>query len=697
VEFVECGPGMMRMPKNDSVFEIGLAMAGAISAGAYSAGVIDFLFQALDAWETAKREAPDTVPNHSVCLRAAAGASAGSITAALAVVTVAGGLQRREFAIQQAGKQKYECVLPGLYKAWVNKPDMVSPQGLPDLLSNTDLKPDEAPRSILNAQILRELVSETLRVPTDDGTASVPAHGGQGLPYFAKRFHLFLTLANMRGVPYQISFTSGGKLAAHSMMSHGDRVHYAVDGIGVHGGENGWLSSDPAIALSVSDVPKGDQPLNGDWKDYGEAALASAAFPIGLAARCITSNTRYYDKRSWPGQAVNANQIAPIWPAPWGKDPRKFSFMSIDGGLIDNEPFEYARRSILLPSLEPNPRRGDEARGAVLMVDPFPEGPEFPPDDQEDATILDIARALLPILKNQARFKPDELAAALDDQVFSRWLIAPTRAKTETQDETYPIATGVLGGFGGFLDESFRAHDYQLGRRNCQQFLRRIFVVGERNPLVWDKDGDKPKWADTAFQDSRFRYWDNDKQKHFCPIIPLVGDAEPEVPAPVWPRIDGKRLTRIEKRIEARAAYVMPKLLNFKSVSPLLNWTLRQAWSLFGKEPLLTFVFSTIRADLIRRNQLEGWQAYSDAAREVVAELSLSAYDYRTINGPNGFCKTLGLTEAQVRDALNEVRKRQPDLIWSGQVGDRECWTLATRRPNWLERNNPLGGQLNIG
>jgi len=55
------------------------------------------------------------------------------------------------------------------------------------------------------------------------------------------------------------------------------------------------------------------------------------------------------------------------------------------------------------------------------------------------------------------------------------------------------------------------------------------------------------------------------------------------------------------------------------------------------------------------------------------------------------------LTEAQVRDALNEVRKRQPDLIWSGQVGDRECWTLATRRPNWLERNNPLGGQLNIG
>ena len=76
------------MATNDSVFEIGLAMAGAISAGAYSAGVVDFLFHALDEWERLKREAPETVPNHSVCIRAAAGASAGSITAALAVVAV---------------------------------------------------------------------------------------------------------------------------------------------------------------------------------------------------------------------------------------------------------------------------------------------------------------------------------------------------------------------------------------------------------------------------------------------------------------------------------------------------------------------------------------------------------------------------------------------------------------------------------
>lgn len=38
-------------------FEIGLTMAGAISAGAYTPGVIEFLTEALDAWDAAKEAA----------------------------------------------------------------------------------------------------------------------------------------------------------------------------------------------------------------------------------------------------------------------------------------------------------------------------------------------------------------------------------------------------------------------------------------------------------------------------------------------------------------------------------------------------------------------------------------------------------------------------------------------------------------
>ena len=106
------------MADNKNVYEIGLAMAGAISAGAYSAGVVDFLFQALHEWELAKRDDPGNVPNHSVCIRAAAGASAGSITAALAAVAVAGGLRpqkaRRPQGRRAAVPMRPACALQGM-------------------------------------------------------------------------------------------------------------------------------------------------------------------------------------------------------------------------------------------------------------------------------------------------------------------------------------------------------------------------------------------------------------------------------------------------------------------------------------------------------------------------------------------------------------------------------------------------------
>src|SRR5262245_7948469 len=63
-------------------YELGLVMAGAISGGAYTAGVVDFLLEALDAWENAKG-AREAVPAHSVKIRVMTGASAGAMTTAL--------------------------------------------------------------------------------------------------------------------------------------------------------------------------------------------------------------------------------------------------------------------------------------------------------------------------------------------------------------------------------------------------------------------------------------------------------------------------------------------------------------------------------------------------------------------------------------------------------------------------------------
>ena len=66
-------------------FKIAINMAWAISAGAYTAGVVDFMTEALDAWYRAKVEGAE-VPQHEVTIEGFSGASAGGLCAALSAV-----------------------------------------------------------------------------------------------------------------------------------------------------------------------------------------------------------------------------------------------------------------------------------------------------------------------------------------------------------------------------------------------------------------------------------------------------------------------------------------------------------------------------------------------------------------------------------------------------------------------------------
>jgi hypothetical protein len=675
------------MADNKNVYEIGLAMAGAISAGAYSAGVVDFLFQALHEWELAKRDKPDTVPNHSVCIRAAAGASAGSITAALAAVAVAGGLRPEKAVAAEIDEQPYKCVLPALYKAWVTLPDMASPASdANDLLANNDLGKGASPQSILNAAILAALTGEALGLPDPPaGSEPPPAFGGAPLPYLAERLHIYLTLSNMRGVPYFVGFEGGGEVRGHHMMCHGDRAHYILEGIGTHDSENKWLRGDTGVALDITTAPRAGKPRDEAWLAYGHTALASAAFPVGLAACSIETDIAQYETRKWPGLSETGTSYPPRWPDKI-RECGKFTFMSLDGGLIDNEPFEYARRAIMRDG-EDNKTGESNVEGAVLMIDPFPEPPVFSLKDVREASIFDVVRALFPMLKNQARFKPDALATAFDNSNYSRWMISPSRTVAGTRgekNERYAIATGVLGGFGGFLDESFRAHDYQLGRRNCQKFLRDILSIGDGHPFVRG-------WPPVVAQ--KFRTYDEETGKVYHPVIPLVGTAALPVPAPTWPRIDQPRLAEIEKRIRLRAAYVVPRLLASESRHKLMTLAADKAWRWYGRSKLLRFVHRAIESDLIRRDQLDSDSSYSAEAREVLAELNAPRFDYRTVQGLDD---ALYLNKRQVENALQEL-EQIPNLLWSGVVKGQKCWALRVRRPGWWDRNDPFRGEPVIG
>src|SRR5690606_16577979 len=79
-------------------FKLCLTMAGAVSAGAYTGGVLDYLLETLDLWEKAKNKNremgenhPDydqSIPMHDVEIDVISGASAGGITGTLSLLSV---------------------------------------------------------------------------------------------------------------------------------------------------------------------------------------------------------------------------------------------------------------------------------------------------------------------------------------------------------------------------------------------------------------------------------------------------------------------------------------------------------------------------------------------------------------------------------------------------------------------------------
>jgi hypothetical protein len=418
-------------------FEIGLAMAGAVSAGAYSGGVFDFMLQALDEWEKAKANNVADIPNHQVVIKVLSGASAGAITGAIGVVALSGGLRPQPFDKPGPRQQKYRCTLPNLYYAWVVKPRLVAAAaGETDLLSLEDLKPqgrDPLVSSLVNSTLLDQIASASLTVKPS----------GSPVLYVAKDLHVYLTLSNLRGIPFAIQFEGGG----YGMQSHGDRVHYVVNGLGRWNTVSPWASQDVATPIDASGLSSANEPSL-EWRKFALSAIASGAFPVGLAPRQIEATTGGYDTRYMPVDMPTLIYVKPAWPSPWysGK-PRDFTFLSVDGGVINNEPFDYARYTLMTDPPKPNKRNGVDADRAVIMIDPFPQPPKFAGDGKPAADVVSAVAALLPALINQARFKPSELAEAASPNVYSRFLIAPHRhLPGKAKEELYALACGLLGG-----------------------------------------------------------------------------------------------------------------------------------------------------------------------------------------------------------------------------------------------------------
>jgi len=360
-------------------------------------------------------------------------------------------------------------------------------------------------------------------------------------------------------------------------------------------------------------------------------------------------------------------------------------FLNVDGGVVNNNPFDYAQYA-LMGDYEADEKTADTANRAVIMVSPFPEPPDFVPDGQPAAELVAVLQALYPTLIDQARFKPAELLPAMDPSDHSRFLIAPQR-DVDGVEQTYKIACGLLGGFGGFLDEKFRAHDFQLGRRNCQEFLRSIFGLTADNRIVAGLEGRK------EFQLSR------DPAKYA--IVPRLGDALPEVALPKWPRMRQADFGVLMSRIKGRCDKLAPRFVQAQTASRIFR-ALGRFGLWFGQGRVLDYVRLAILADLVRRDQIEGWELpdmagkSADDARLVLAELVNPAYTFRT---PDGIARTTHLTPSFVADVLSqlqEVDADKPFRVWKGTFDGQQVFTLASRKPGWLRSLPVIRQAINL-
>lgn len=524
---------------SNNTFKIGLVGAGAISAGAYTGGVIDFMVSALDHWYKAKGN-DKLAPPHDINISVFSGASAGAITAALA----AGYLGSDQPPITSEAEGLANNGRNKLFDSWVDRIDIAS------LLEHRDLANENTPvHSLLDSSVLSEIADKGLDVPART----------KRRPYVSENFELILTVTNLRGVPYAFQ-VMGDQISSYDMSLHADYMHFRIN-----------------------DSGQGELPdrYTMSWTDFGNssvvkdklkiASLASGAFPIGLAPRNLThiipgnSQPDWYSSREWPIPTPHSNNPhqcvtpAPIPPS-WGTltPDYQFNFQCVDGGVMNNEPLELARQLLAGDTLR-NARQGELADKAVLLIDPFPSDSSFDSAYTPSPDLLKTAIGLFGALKNQARFKPDELMLASHEDVYSRFMIAPSR-----DGAAYPIACGALGGFGGFLKREFRSHDYFLGRRNAQKFLRDHFVLPEINPLFseWSNDMKDAHCVRDNSGQPKVR-----NGQRLLPVIPLIGEANVPCFQAKWPQYTLEDLAQLIKRIESRVDVVIDRLVSqyFKS------------------------------------------------------------------------------------------------------------------------------------
>ncbi len=610
-------------------YPISICMAGAVSAGTYSAGVMEILLEALRRMEGAEVD-PSLLPKHKILIRGMSGASAGSVQAALSSLDM--------FAASNSQNLGYKAWTSTTAKKLLTTP---SEEG--------------TVKSVLNSEVLGKITEGVIK----------DHDWGQGWPAFISPYYeLRLSITNLRGVPYNLRLPKEN-LTEFGMSQHNEYLRFRfID-------KND--TNTPRVSTRYSPVEVGDR-AKADLNKLTIGALASSAFPFAFAPvklqRPTVEDKDIHDDKSWliadtaqhddniTTVNYNCEPVQPVWKQEYGV---KDTLYAVDGGVTNNEPLLEAFKLLYGDDItdwanlkvKANPDQTDEEAsevdneiydGRVILIDPFPNSLDMKLDGAE-LRIDKQAGALKSAVIRHARFsQPLMVSAKLKNRVGSVYPSNPLRQPRPNSSEREPILplkSGAMGGFAGFLKQDFLKHDYELGRLNMMRFLRYHFTVPVDHPLVKDDANYIAQWAITRS--------DNVKVVPIIPVFmpgehglePLDVDEEAkeafyrDALSRFSETFDVADRTSLEKSLRARFNDIGTKLIgvhksgsgkryddgvakkrgNWFSRSKLGRWAfgglVNTGWKYFGKSFLADTVLETIENSLAKQGLL-GYKVYQD-------------------------------------------------------------------------------------
>jgi predicted acylesterase/phospholipase RssA len=539
-------------------FYIGLCLAGAVSAGAYTAGVIDYLVEALNEWQKRKDAKEPGTPSHDVIIPVIGGASAGGMTGIITATAINNPItpvtRIANDVLEDHPENKF-------YRSWV---DLIGPDMFPLMLGTEDIK-NGGIVSLLNSKFIDDIADQVIQVDKDKWQEA-PA-------FFDPQLQIFTTLTNLQGFSYNVSFKSNVPSNKYYMSVHNDYACFKLHSKSEE--EDGWMHLDFKNKIN-HEVAR-------------DAAMATGAFPVGLQSRKLKRKGSHINKIPW---CVDITKDNPL------KDD-DCETLNVDGGVINNEPFEKVRDVL-------KERTGQQDfkvyqdfnkfESTVLMVDPFPS--HKPGTVVCDGKLFGVMGLTFSAMLQQMRAKPKNLCDALDAGKAGQYLVAPTRKRPRldgTMEDVAgdkAIACGAFDGFSGFMNKEFRVHDYFLGRFNCEMFLRNYFTIPpealEKNEIF--------RAGYEAVEKENFRGADGTYQ-----IIPIFSPkpAKDYFPIPTfsngsnWPVIPEENIDRFRPLVKKRVQALIMNALKIKGVNKFLLWV--------GSQVLLNKVLTNSAMNTIKQ------------------------------------------------------------------------------------------------